>query len=62
MGDGAQSKSDGFLWTESGPAGLAVSFLMLIHIVSKQLPTVKVQKVWAFKTKMISLEGIGEMS
>lgn len=26
MGDGAQSKSDGFLWTESGPAGLAVLF------------------------------------
>lgn len=62
MGDGAQGKSDGFLWTESGPAGLAVSFLTVIHIVSKQLPTVKVQKVWAFKTKMISLEGIGEMS
>lgn len=37
-------------------------FLTLIHMVLNQLPTVKVQKVWAFKMKMISLEGIGEMS
>lgn len=26
MGDGVQSKSDGFLWTEPGQAGLALLF------------------------------------
>lgn len=55
-----QSKSDGFLWTESGQAGLVLLFLTSIHVVLIQLPTVKLQRVRAFKMKMISLAGIGK--
>lgn len=42
--------------------GWCFCFLTSIHVVLKQLPTVKVQRVWAFKMKMISLAGIGEVS